>query len=87
MAVDHAIILLRREETPQCWFHTQHREAVARDYLDFHPLGFVVDANGGADQPPAEQIGEGRGSLLEVLINGIGTHPVADIATVVGPHW
>ena len=78
------VVFLRVEDAPQRRLDPQHREVVPGDELRLEPLGAVVDADRGGNEPPAEHLSQRLGLLLVVLVDGIGVHPGAHVAAHVG---
>ena len=69
VALVDLIVLLRIEHAPDRRLDPEHREVVPGDQLGLEPLGAVVDADRGRDQPAAQDFGQRLGSLLVVLVD------------------
>ncbi len=71
MALVYAVVLLRREDAPERRLHAQCLEVIAGDQLAIDALGLAAEANRERRLQAAEDVGERRRLLLEILVHGV----------------
>ncbi len=87
MAHVDLIVFLRIEHAAERRTDAQHREVVAGHDLRFESFGPVVDADRHAHEPPAEDLGQGFGLLLEILVDGVQCILVPMLLPMFEPRW
>ncbi len=80
----NAVVLFGAEHAAESGLDAEHREVIAGDEFGADALGLIAQADGSVGEPATENLGERRGLLLKILIDGIGMHAPSHVGSVVG---